>query len=95
MDMIRPSLAILFVLALLWSALWFLRKKGWTVAPRNKTAPSLLESCCKLALTDRHSIHLVRICDRTVAIALHPEGVTFLGDANPADVSDREKRAAS
>ena len=82
MDIVRQSLAILFVFSLLWTALWLLRKKAWV--RRNKTAPGLLESRGKLALTARHSIHLIRIGDRNLIVALHPDGVTFLGDAAPA-----------
>lgn len=91
MDTVRQSLAIVFVLALLWVALWFLRKRGWAEGRRNKTVQGLLELRCKLVLTPRHSIYLVQIGDRTVAIALHPEGVTFLGDADPSDACRREK----
>lgn len=82
MDIVRQSLAILFVFSLLWTALWLLRKKAWV--RRNKTVPGLLESRGKLALTARHSIHLIRIGDRNLIVALHPDGVTFLGDAAPA-----------
>jgi flagellar biogenesis protein FliO len=84
MDIFRQSLAILFVFALLWTALWFVRKKGWTGMRRFKTVPGLIESRGKLTLTARHSVHLVRIGDRTLVLALHPDGVAFLGDAAPA-----------
>jgi flagellar biogenesis protein FliO len=80
MDIVRQSLAIVFVFALLWTALSFLRKKGWTRSWKAKALPGLLESRGKLALTARHSIHLIRIGDRSLILALHPDGVTFLGD---------------
>ena len=80
----RQSLAIVFVLALLWTALWLVRRKGWAgMMPRVKTAPRMIESRGKLALTARHSIHVVRIGDRDLILALHPDGVTFLGDTHP------------
>lgn len=91
MDTLRQSLAIVLVLALLWLALWFLRKKGWIAARPSKTAPGLLESLCKMALTPRHSIHIVRVGDRTIAIGLHPEGITFLGDTTGAERFNRER----
>lgn len=94
MDLVRHSLAIVFVFGLLWTALWFVRKKGWTSTRRSKAPPGLLESRGKLALTPLHSIHLVRIGDRTLAIALHPKGVTLLGDAGAANGHQREQRAA-
>jgi flagellar biogenesis protein FliO len=80
MDIVRQSLAILFVFALLCLALWLVRKKGWIAMRRSKAVPSLLESRGKLVLTPRHSVHLVRVGDRNVVLALHPDGVTFLGD---------------
>jgi flagellar biogenesis protein FliO len=43
----------------------------------------MLESRAKLALTARHSLHLVRIGDRDLILALHPAGLTFLGDLAP------------
>ncbi len=81
MEFVRESLAILFVLGLLWTALWFVRNRGWAVRRRVKVENCILESRGKLALTARHSIHVVRIGDRDLILALHPEGVTFLGRA--------------
>jgi flagellar biogenesis protein FliO len=93
MDLVRQSLAILFVFLLLWAALWFLRKKDWPGLRRSKIAPGLLEARGKLALTPRHSIHLVGVGGRTLVLALHPDGVTFLGDAAPEASSERKATA--
>ena len=85
MDIVRQSLAITFVFVLLWAALWLLRKKG-TVhinTGRARARGKLLESRERLALTAQHSIHLIRIGDREVAVAVHPGGVTMLCDAAP------------
>jgi flagellar biogenesis protein FliO len=95
MDIVRQSLAIVFVFALLWTALLFLRKRGWSGLRRTKLMPDLLESRGKLTLTARHSIHLVRIGDRNLILALHPEGVTFLGDTPVASDSAPESMAAT
>jgi flagellar biogenesis protein FliO len=92
--MARQSLAIVFVFALLWTALWFLRKRGWPGTRRSKPVTVLLESRGKLALTARHSVHLVRIGDRNLILALHPDGVTFLGDTVPAADGERKEMAA-
>jgi flagellar biogenesis protein FliO len=94
MDIAKQSLAIAFVFALLWIALWFLRKRGWAGMRRSKPLTNLLESRGKLVLTARHSIHLVRVGDRNLILALHPDGVTFLGDAAPADGCGRKQVAA-
>jgi flagellar biogenesis protein FliO len=101
MDIVRQSFVIVVVFALLWTALSFLRKKGWAKMPswagirRTKTASGLLESRGKLMLTARHSIHLIRIGERNMIIALHPDGVTFLGDALPAADGKRKEMATS
>jgi flagellar biogenesis protein FliO len=94
MDIVRESLAIVFVFALLWTALWFVRKKGWAgMIRRTKPLPGLLESRGKLMLTARHSVHVIRIGDRNLILALHPDGVTFLGDAQPTANESKEVAA--
>jgi flagellar biogenesis protein FliO len=95
MDIVRQSLAIVFVFALLWTALLFLRKRGWSGIRRTKLIAGVLESRGKLTLTARHSIHLIRIGDRNLILALHPEGVTFLGDAQIASDSAPKTMAAT
>jgi flagellar biogenesis protein FliO len=95
MDIARQSLAIVFVFALLWTALWLLRRRGWQGARRTKPMRGVLESRGKLTLTARHSIHLVRIGDRNLILALHPDGVTFLGDALPAGDCERKEMATT
>jgi flagellar biogenesis protein FliO len=83
MDIARQSLAIAFVLALLWGAICFLRKKAGLVARGDKAEPGRLESRGKLALTAQHSVHLVQAGDRSLVLAVHPGGVTLLADAKP------------
>jgi flagellar biogenesis protein FliO len=94
MDIARQSLAIVFVFTLLWAALWLLRKRGWTGVRQSNPPSNRLESRGKLVLSARHSIHLVQVGDRNLILALHPEGVTFLGDAAPADSCERKQMAA-
>ena len=80
MDIVRQSLAITFVFAMLWAALWILRKRGNIRIgfPRAGAARSVLESRGKLALGPQHSIHVVRIGERDMVVAVHPAGVTLL-----------------
>jgi flagellar biogenesis protein FliO len=91
MDIVRQSLALVLVFALFGTALWLLRKKGWTGFGRIKCVPGLLESRGKLTLTARHSVHVVRVGDRSLILALHPDGITFLGDS--LAVADGERKA--
>ena len=79
MDIVRQSLAITLVLALLWAALWLLRRKGALgIASRKAGDPGSIESHGRLALSQQHSIHVVRVRDRELVLALHPSGVTLL-----------------
>jgi flagellar biogenesis protein FliO len=90
MEIVRESLAVVFVFALLGTALGLLRKK----TGRTRSAKGLVESRGKLALTARHSIHLIRIGERNLIVALHPAGVTFLGDTPLAVEDERKEHAA-
>jgi flagellar biogenesis protein FliO len=81
MDLARQSLAITVVLALLWAALWFLKRRGAIRIRGSQSQPCPLESRGKLALTAQHSIHLVRAGPRNLVLAVHPAGITFLCDA--------------
>jgi flagellar biogenesis protein FliO len=82
MDIVRQSLAITFVFALLWTALWLLRKKGSIRIGSRKTRVDcgMLESRGKLVLSQQHTIHLVRIGQRELVLAMHPSGVTLLAE---------------
>jgi len=82
MDIVRQSLAITFVFALLWLALWLLRRKGAVRlnGRRSRAGAGILESRGRLALTAQHSIHLVRVGQRELVLALHPSGVTVLAE---------------
>jgi flagellar biogenesis protein FliO len=82
MDIVRQSLAITFVFALLCTALWLLRKKGQIrFGSRNgQRSSGMLESRGKLVLSQQHTIHLVRVGQREMVLALHPAGVTLLAE---------------
>ena len=77
MDVIQQSLGIAFVFALLALALWFLRKRtGIPFSRSNTTGP--MESRGRLVLSAQHSLHLVRIGERDLVLAVHPSGITLL-----------------
>ena len=80
MDVIRQSLAITFVFLLLWAALWFLRKKRGILFTPGRTHKGFLETRGKLALSAQHAVHVVRIGDRDLVLAVHPSGITLLCD---------------
>lgn len=80
--MVQQVLAVLLVLGLLGAALWLLRRKG--VAKINmkfarRTASGRhLEIVDRIALTAHHSLHLVRVEDRTILIGVSPQGCAQL-----------------
>ena len=82
MDIIRQSLALTFVFALLWAALWFLRRKNMIGIgfPKARAQRGLLESRGRLALGAQHSVHLVRIGERSLVLGVHPSGITLLSE---------------
>lgn len=84
MEILRQLAALALVFALLWAARRLLRGKSW----RSRSAPALLESRGKLALTARHSVHLVRVGDRTLIVGVYPDGITFLGDGASSSRTD-------
>jgi flagellar biogenesis protein FliO len=86
MDIVRQSLAITFVFALLWTALWLLRKKGRIRIGSRKLQRGcgMLESRGRLVLSQQHTIQLVRIGQRDLVLALHPAGVTLLAELTAA-----------
>ncbi|MBZ5611674.1 MAG: flagellar biosynthetic protein FliO [Acidobacteriia bacterium] len=93
MDIVRQSLAITLVFALLWAALWLLRRKG-AIRPRlgkDRHEPQRLESRGRLALGAQHSLHLIRAGDREVVLAVHPAGVTVVCDLSAAAASQLSK----
>jgi flagellar biogenesis protein FliO len=85
MDIVRQSLAITFVFALLWLALWFLKKRGRirTGLGSGRGESGLLESRGKLTLSAQHSLHIIRVREREVVLAVHPTGITFICDLGP------------
>jgi flagellar biogenesis protein FliO len=85
MDSLRQILAITLVFGLLWFALWWLRNKGALRLRDRKTAAgrTVLESRGRLTLGPQHSLHLVRIGERELALAVHPSGIVMLCDLAP------------
>ena len=81
MEVLRQFTAIGLTLLLLAGSLWWLRRKGlaqWRRA-RPGRVMQLLES---RSLAPGHTLHLVRIADRVLALATHNGGCTLL-EARP------------
>jgi flagellar biosynthetic protein FliO len=86
MEMTEQLLAVFVVLGLLCGSLWFLKRKGWVrTSLRRPARPGQprLEVLDRLALTPQHSLHLVRLADRTLLVGLSPQGCNLL-ESGPA-----------
>lgn len=85
MEMFEQFAAVGAVLGALFAALWLLKSKGWvrtaSRGPRGDGAPRL-EVIDRLALTPHHSLHLVRLADRTLLVGISPNGCNLLECAN-------------
>lgn len=83
MDIVRQSLAITIVFALLWAALWLLKRKGALSSGRTQGGPHSIELRAKLGLSAQHSLHLVRVAGRELLLGVHPSGFTVICDLAP------------
>jgi flagellar biosynthetic protein FliO len=89
MELIQQFSIVLAVLGLLCGALWVLRKKGWARAGlrrKREDGQPRLEILDRLSLTPHHSLHLVRMADRTLLIGLSPSACNLL-ESSPAALS--------
>ena len=82
MDIVRQSLAIATVFALLWLALWLLKRKGALAAGRSQSGPRRIEVRGKLVLSAQHSLQLVGVDGRELLVGVHPAGLTVICDLN-------------
>jgi flagellar biosynthetic protein FliO len=81
MELFQQLFIVLAVLGLLCGGLWVLKRKGWarTGLRRNRDDNQpRLEVIDRLPLTPHHSLHLVRLADRTLLIGLSPHGCNLL-----------------
>ena len=87
MEVFQQFVVVLIVLGLLFGALWALKRKGLVRTglrrKRDDGAPRL-EVIDRLPLTQHHSLHLVRLADRTLLIGLSPNGCNLLESAQMA-----------
>lgn len=87
MEELRQAAAVALVFGLMAFALWALRRRGFLPAARSRRAGRRLVPVERLALSPRHSLHLVRVANRTLLIGVHPEGCALL-ETLPAEAAD-------
>jgi flagellar biogenesis protein FliO len=75
-EALQQILAVAVVLGLLGVSLWWLKKRGMAgmvLAPRRKQGGAL-SAVERLPLAPGHTLHLVRLADRAILIAVSPGG---------------------
>lgn len=89
MEFASQLIAIFGVLGLMLGLLYWSRNKGWASfalpAMRASSAPRQLQSLERLPLTAQHSLHLVRVGDKTLLVGVSPSGIALLDFENAAD----------
>lgn len=81
----QHMIAVLMVMGLLFGALHWLRRRGIAGFPtRLRRVPRRLQLIEKLPLTAQHSLHVVRMDDRALLIAVSPSGCSLL-ESRPCD----------
>jgi len=85
MDMFPQLFAVAAVLSGLLLLVWAMKRKGWArLSSRRAQDPrARLEVIDRLVLTPHHSVHLIRLADRTLLIGLSPNGCNLL-ETSPA-----------
>ncbi len=81
MEPIQEVLAVLVVLGLLGGALYWLRAQGmarFKVKGFGRTVNRQMRSIEQLRLTPQHSLHMVKVGDRILLVALSPGGCSLL-----------------
>lgn len=93
--MFQQAISVLLVLAMLAGTLWFLRSRGLAQyrGPARRKSARHLETIARVALAPQHSVHLVRVLDHAVVLAVSPSGCTVIenvawNDARQAEASE-------
>ena len=80
MELARQLLGVGCVLALLCALVWVQRRKGALPGLSRSKGNKMLELVERMPLTPHHSVHLLRVGDRTLLLGVHSSGFTLLSD---------------
>ena len=85
MDLLRQAAGVLIVFGLLAAFVWRRGRRGVLTLHFSRGARRdrwLMESVDRIALSPAHALHLVRLGDRSLLVAVHSGGCSLL-DARP------------
>jgi flagellar biogenesis protein FliO len=98
MELARQVGAIVIVLGLLAVFAWLRARRGAVVLPFGRTPRGdyrLMETLDRISLSPSHVLHLVRVGDRSLLVAIHNGGCSLL-DARPlAELEARTVQGAA
>ena len=80
MELAEQAMSLVAVFGLLALAVWALGKKSgrsWRIFRKQTAESGAMLVSDRLVLTPHHILHLVRIGERTLLLATHPQGVSF------------------
>ena len=92
MEPIRQVVAVLLVLGLLGGTLYWLRAKGaakLNMRGFGRGGTRQMQSIEQLRLTPQHSLHMVKVGDRVLLVALSPGGCSLLSGDLQIQIQDR------
>jgi flagellar biosynthetic protein FliO len=79
MEAIQQMAAVAVVLLLLGATLWVLRRRGFAgVTLGKKSAGRRIECLERLPLGPQHTLHLVRVGETELLLALSPSGCSLV-----------------
>ena len=79
MEVFQQAVAVVAVLGLLAATLWWLRRRGLAgVVLGRKPGGRRLEALERLSLGPHHTLHLVRLGETALLLALSPTGCTLV-----------------
>ncbi len=79
MEVIQQMAAVAVVLVLLGATLWVLRRRGFAgVSVGKKSTARRIECLERLPLGPQHTLHLVRVGETELLLALSPSGCSLV-----------------
>ncbi len=82
MELLQQVLSVALVLALMGAALWLLGGRGRGAPRRGSAGAPPVETLGSAPLGPRHALHLVRVADRVLVIAVGEAGCTLVDRLN-------------
>jgi flagellar biosynthetic protein FliO len=93
METVSQLGAVALVLALLGSALWWLRRRGLALPAVSRRPGRRMECLERLPLGPQHTLHLVEVGDTTLLIASAPGGCSLVRSFPASVIANKAGRS--